>query len=226
MSSTHLRPISAALPLLLLLLLISAVASPLLSSAQAPAATPWPPQFHAALFMNNSKGTLQLVDLWYDLPNGRNLNAIRDQLSPSVLHDVEWDNGTSYYYTLGDGGSCQTMHFPVGILRPDWLDGASYLGRSRVDGFLCDGWAKVDFIRYYEDVATKRPVFWAFFIGMTAHVMTFEVGAVLEDAEWQAPAHCFGKKEGADGPKLAAASGVSRGYPMAGLGALGRSMSL
>ena len=29
--------------------------------------------------------------------------------------------------------------------------------------------------------------------GYTAHVMTFEVGAVLEDPNWQAPVYCFGK---------------------------------
>ncbi|KAF8020958.1 hypothetical protein BT93_G1392 [Corymbia citriodora subsp. variegata] len=227
MSSTLLQPISAALFLLLI-----AVVAPTRCQARsdpdpapAPAATPWPPQFHAALFMNNS-GALQLVDLWYDLPSGRNLNAIRDQLSASVLYDVEWDNGTSYYYTLSDGGGCRTLHFSVGILRPNWLDGATYLGRSRVDGFECDGWMKVDFIRYYEDVATKRPVHWTFSNGMTAHVMTYEVGAVLEDAKWQAPAYCFGEEEGADGPKLAAATGVSRRFPVDGLGALGRSMSL
>lgn len=27
--------------------------------------------------------------------------------------------------------------------------------------------------------------------GYTAHVMTFEVGAVLEDPNWQAPVYCF-----------------------------------
>lgn len=26
---------------------------------------------------------------------------------------------------------------------------------------------------------------------MTIHVMTFEVGAVLQDSQWQAPAYCF-----------------------------------
>lgn len=27
--------------------------------------------------------------------------------------------------------------------------------------------------------------------GMQQHVMSFEVGAVLEDSKWQAPAYCF-----------------------------------
>lgn len=31
--------------------------------------------------------------------------------------------------------------------------------------------------------------------GYTAHVMTFEVGAILEDPKWQAPVYCFTFKE-------------------------------
>lgn len=31
--------------------------------------------------------------------------------------------------------------------------------------------------------------------GYTAHVMTFEVGAVLEDSNWQAPVYCFNLTE-------------------------------
>jgi len=30
---------------------------------------------------------------------------------------------------------------------------------------------------------------------MITHVMTFEVGAVLDDAHWQAPVYCFTKAE-------------------------------
>ena len=29
------------------------------------------------------------------------------------------------------------------------------------------------------------------FTGMQQHVMSFEVGGVLEDSHWQAPSHCF-----------------------------------
>nr|DAD34070.1 TPA_asm: hypothetical protein HUJ06_004710 [Nelumbo nucifera] len=75
-----------------------------------PTPTPWPHQFHSLLYMNSS-GTLQIVDLWYDWPNGRNFNIIQNQL------------------------------------------------------------------------------------GMSAHVMTFEVGAVLEDEKWQAPVYCFKNEE-------------------------------
>lgn len=57
------------------------------------------------------------------------------------------------------------MSHEVGILRPNWLDGAKYLGQKNVSGFLCNEWEKVDFIWYYEDVVTKRPVQWIFYTG-------------------------------------------------------------
>eukprot|EP01018_Ginkgo_biloba_P014208 Gb_19753 [translate_table: standard] len=153
-----------------------------------PIPAPWPEQFHSVLYINNS-GSLQVTDLWYDWPNGRNFNIIQKQLG-SVLYDLEWNNGTSFYYYL-DKNKCKIIHFDVGILRPNWLEGAHYLGVQNVDGFVCNVWEKVDFIWYYEDTVTKRPVHWLFFTGMSVHVMTFEVGAVLEDAKWQAPTYCF-----------------------------------
>ncbi|GER44056.1 transferases [Striga asiatica] len=180
---------------------------PLLGSPD-PAPAPWPPQFHSILFIKNPSGALQVTDLWYDYPGGRNFNIIQKQLGKK-LYDLEWDNGTSYYYTLDDNRECETMHFPVGILRPNWLEGANYLGRVLKDGFLCNVWEKVGFIWYYEDVATKRPVFWTFYDGLTTHVMTFEVGKVLEDPNWQAPTYCFLEGERANPPILELASGFS-----------------
>lgn len=186
------------LPLLLLLAAGSFSAANAKSTAPsaaagspAPVPTPWPEQFHAVVFTNltESGGRLQLIDLYYDWPKGRNLNLIHNQLSGDPTYDVEWTNGTSYYF---DSGSCRTMRFPVGLLPPDWLaDGAVYLGREHVDGFDCHLWTKVDFVWYYEEVATGRPVRWNFFNGMQQHVMSFEVGGVLEDSMWQAPAYCF-----------------------------------
>ncbi|KAK3021109.1 hypothetical protein RJ639_045493 [Escallonia herrerae] len=167
------------------------------SSAADPTPTPWPHQFHSILFMNYS-GSLQLIDLWYDWPNGRNFNIIQDQLGNKILYDLEWTNGTSFFYTLPESSpaeECRTANVGVGILRPNWLDGAHYQGQRHVDGFLCNVWDKADFITYYEDVVTKRPVHWVFYTGRAAHVMTFEVGAALEDAKWQAPVYCFDKSE-------------------------------
>ncbi|KAH0470562.1 hypothetical protein IEQ34_000285 [Dendrobium chrysotoxum] len=165
-------------------------------TSSAPTPAPWPKQFHSVLFMNYS-GALSLIDLWYDWPNGRNFNIIQDQLGGPPLHDLEWNNGTSFFYTLPNTPSpkCRSAQLPVGILRPNWLDGATYLGQVTIDGFLCNSWEKVEFIRYYEDVATRRPVHWVFYTGREAHVMTFEVGAALNDEKWQAPAYCFEKRK-------------------------------
>lgn len=40
-----------------------------------------------------------------------------------------------------------------------------------------------------------------FFTGREADVMIYEVGAVLEDAKWQAPSYCFTKTEAVNGQK-------------------------
>ncbi|XP_050898949.1 uncharacterized protein At4g14100 [Lathyrus oleraceus] len=164
------------------------------STRETPIPAPWPEQFHSVLFINRS-GILQKTDLWYDWPKGRNFNII--QYQQGVLkYDLEWNNGTSFIYTLDPfNRTCKKLHFDVGILRPNWLQGANYLGQEYADNFLCNVWEKVDFIWYYEDVVTRRPVKWIFFSGMVSHVMTFEVGAVLEDEHWQAPVYCFSKSE-------------------------------
>ncbi|XP_022738252.1 uncharacterized protein At4g14100-like [Durio zibethinus] len=184
---------SAVKPIFIFLAYISFHLSLIASKTKDTTPAVWPLQFHSILFMNNS-GTLQKVDLWYDWPNGRNFNIIQNQLG-KLTYDLEWDNGTSYIYTLDSNKECRVLHFDVGILRPNWLDGANYLGQQEKDGFLCNVWEKVDFIWYFEDVITKRPVFWAFYTGYTAHVMTFEVGAILEDSQWQAPVYCFNEGE-------------------------------
>ena len=108
----------------------------------------------------NRTGKLSTIDLWYDYPNGRNLNLIQKQLGV-LTHDVEYTNGTSFYYEL-EQGTCKKITFAVGILRPDWLSGATYIGTENIDGFKCNVWEKVDFIRYWEDVESQRPVSWLF----------------------------------------------------------------
>ncbi|KAI4386335.1 hypothetical protein MLD38_004276 [Melastoma candidum] len=200
------------------------------SSSEDPTPAPWPLQFHSVLMMNNSGKTLEMIDLWYDWTNGRNFNIIRGQLSSSLLYDLEWDNGTSFVYTLDDSKSCRVLLLGVGILRPDWLDGAEYLGQRHVNGFLCNLWTKADFIWYYEDVLTKRPVLWVFYTGREAHVMTFEVGAALEDAKWQAPVYCFGEdgRDRDDSTVVVDAdnlSGLSMGMIRVGSGGGGMSLS-
>ncbi|KAJ6800972.1 uncharacterized protein M6B38_200550 [Iris pallida] len=153
------------LALLLAIVLLQAVKAHQ-SDTGVPTPTLWPERFHALLFMNvSTTGHLQVTDLWYDWPKGRNLNLMQKQLG-DLLHDVEWNNGTSYYYTLGPAGTCLVRDFGVGIPRRDWLAGSTYLGRRHTDGFLCHVWEKVDFIWYYEDVDTRRPVRWDFYDGV------------------------------------------------------------
>jgi hypothetical protein len=60
----------------------------------------------------------------------------------------------------------QDMH--VGILRPDWLEGSTYLGQEQVDGQLTYKWSKDSsvhkpFITYWASVETSDPVRWIFF---------------------------------------------------------------
>ncbi|CAD6220748.1 unnamed protein product [Miscanthus lutarioriparius] len=151
-----------------------------------PATPPWPEQFHAVVITNLSArgGGLQLIDLYYDWPRGRDLNIVRDQLS----REPQWN-------------------FAVGLLPPDWkARGTAYLGRDRVDGFDCHVWSNFVFARYYEDVATGLPVSWNF-NGLQRHVLSFEAGAVLQDSsKWQAPAYCFTDTNGSSSANAVASS--------------------
>ncbi|RZC62167.1 hypothetical protein C5167_023925 [Papaver somniferum] len=168
-------------------LLFVSVSSSRTIQSNDPTPTPWPHQFHSILVMNFS-GSNEIINLWYDWTNGRNFNIIQKQLG-GITYDCEWNNGTSFFWTSDK--KCSNAQLEVGILTPNWLDGANYLGQQKIDGFLCNVWEKADFITYYEDVVTKRPVHWVFYTRRSAHVMTFEVGAVLGDEHWQAPSYCF-----------------------------------
>lgn len=183
-------------PLLLLLVLLF----PLLLADAAAAAkitpppgadAPWPEQYHAVIITNLTAhgGRLRQIDIYYDWPHGRALNIVRDQLSGEPSRDVQWTNGTEFYF---DRASCTTSQFLVGLLPPDWKrTTGAYLGRDRVDGFDCHVWSNFVFARYYEDVATGRPVAWNGSYGVQ-HVMSFAAGGVMQDpSKWQAPAYCF-----------------------------------
>ncbi|CAM6114435.1 unnamed protein product [Calypogeia fissa] len=159
-------------------------------SAMADVPTPqtWPVRFHAFLVQNFS-GELGVMDLWYDWEKGGNLHIIQPQLS-TPTYDMEWTNGTSFFWDE-ESKTCTSAQVGVGILRPDWLVDADYLGVREMSGFTCNVWNKLDFITYYEDVESKRPVYWFFYTGRQVHVITFDAGAVLDDEQWQAPEYCF-----------------------------------
>lgn len=212
--------------LFLLLLLAAATATTTTTTTTAkhehPSPTPWPERFHAVLFTNLTNYTeastgppLRVTDLYYDWPRRRNLNLVRHQLSADPLYDVEWNNGTGFYF---DSKACRVEQFPVGVLPPWWLSGggAEYVGRRVAGGIDCHVWGKAGFIFYYEEARTGRPVRWDFVdvTGIQQFVMSFEPGAALEDdAQWQAPAYCFpddddaarssGEEEAGDGLEAA-----------------------
>lgn len=208
--------------LFLLLLLAAATATTTTAKHGHPSPTPWPERFHAVLFTNLTNYTeastgppLRVTDLHYDWPRRRNLNLVRHQLSDDPLYDVEWNNGTGFYF---DSKACRVEQFPVGVLPPWWLSGggAEYVGRRVAGGIDCHVWGKAGFIFYYEEARTGRPVRWDFVdvTGIQQFVMSFEPGAALEDdAQWQAPAYCFpddddaarssGEEEAGDGLEAA-----------------------
>ena len=155
----------------------------------------WPEQFHAVLFQNRTGNKLALVDLWYDWPGGRNFNIIRTQLGPTI-YDLELNSGKQYVW-FDNREECKTIHQPVGILSPDWLSEATYLGVETRDTFEVDAWTKSPwptkdrmFIHYYADRKSGLPVFWQFFDQAQFHVLKFEINKTLPDTEWQQPAQC------------------------------------
>lgn len=188
-------------------------AKPLRDAPFKPSTPVWPTVFSATLFQNRSS-RLALTQLHYDWPKRRNLNVIQSQLGArGEIWDLELDNGTSYVFTRGEGGGgggdgagggngngsaavpplCRILHFDVGILFPSWLADATLLGSQAADGFVTQVWSKADFIRYFNDEASGRPVGWTFTgSGAELHVMRWAPGErLLPERLWRPPAHCF-----------------------------------
>ncbi|CAK9182726.1 unnamed protein product [Ilex paraguariensis] len=181
-------------PAIILLLQLVSLTHLAKSHELLPTPKPWPEQFHSLLYTNLSTNRLLISNMWYDWPKGRNVYTRQQQLDV-LLYAIEWNNGTTVYYSLGANATCDNIYFGIGIPRPDFLDGANYLGTAVADGFLCNVWEKVEFIVYYEDVLTKRPVKWDFSDGISTHMITFDVGEVLPDSVIQAPDYCFNQNK-------------------------------
>jgi len=162
----------------------------------------WPPVFHAALRQNRS-GELAQVDLYYDWQGGRNLHVIR-KVGQEPFYDNERQNGSTYYYTPGTE-KCKAIDMKVGLLPPNWLQGARFRGEVALVGpdagtRACHVWEKGDaepphtgpFIVYYADVATGLPVRWVFFDGAIFDVIAWRPGeGPPSEAYWQLPSTCF-----------------------------------
>eukprot|EP00752_Nemacystus_decipiens_P009705 g8667.t2 len=103
----------------------------------------WPGRFHA-MMSQVREGDYGVVDLWYDYAAGRNLNIIQTQggEEDGPLFDNERANGTTYYYHPAKAKAkyCNTVDFGVGIIKPDWLKGATYLGEEKCGIYECHKW--------------------------------------------------------------------------------------
>jgi len=129
---------------------------------------------------------------YYDYQAGANLIVITPDANVSdVLWDLELNSHHSFYYVPARQ-SCHAMDFPVGILRPDWLANATSLGSRVVNGRLCYGWTKVDFIDYWADAETCQPVSWYFHtMQATFNTIYYAEGATAPAATYFVPpAYC------------------------------------
>ena len=164
-----------------------------------PQPTPWPKVFHAYM-LKHRNGQVGHTDLFYDWPGGGNLHIDRILGQPPFF-DNERQNGSTYYYT--PGGSCKVIEMGVGLLPPNWLDGAEYIGIQTVlipdKSINCHVWTKGDamgnftgpFITYFENMETKTPARWRFFDGMYFDILEWEPGKQANAEQWQLPPSCF-----------------------------------
>ncbi|XP_020262654.1 uncharacterized protein At4g14100-like [Asparagus officinalis] len=179
------------MPLLLLLLLLPSLLTLTLSlptPSSDPTPAPWPHQFHSVLFMNYS-GALSLIDLWYDWPMGRNFNIMQDQLGGPPFYPqarslgfLHWDGGEKIvlFETPRDLQPIMCFNIITWSKRYSLFPILSSLIGPSLRNFR---------------ITLQNGLFSPVGIGRSIHVMTFEVGAVLEDEKWQAPVYCFDKGE-------------------------------
>lgn len=136
-----------------------------------PTPTTWPEQFHSTIiWQSQNKTQLDTLELWYDWTNGVSMSIVQRQLG-KLLYGPEWNNGTSFRFTLDSSKECSVLQ--EGMVRPDWFRGAKYVGQVYMDDFLCNAWNVGEFMMYYEEVASKRPVAWKSLEGSDVFIYIF-----------------------------------------------------
>ncbi|CAK9142289.1 unnamed protein product [Ilex paraguariensis] len=73
---------------------------------------------------------------------------IRQWQLGELNYEVEWNNGTSFYYSLGVNGTCDNLYYSIGIPETGLSRWRNYLGTTVADGFLCNVCEKVEFVVY------------------------------------------------------------------------------
>lgn len=131
---------------------------------------------------------------YYDYDQGGNLIQITPEAGDDqVLWDLELNTGHSFYFTPAIQ-SCRPAEFPVGILRPNWLQGAAPLGPSKSwdgSGRVVCGWTKVDFIDYYVDAITGIPDSWYFHtMKASFQVLNYTANPAIDPALFVPPDYC------------------------------------
>jgi len=104
---------------------------------------------------------------------------------------MNFDCGAGYYFTPTTQ-TCQHIRFPVGVLRPDWLANATFLGETKILGKYVLAWTKADFIDYYADSQDCSPVSW-YFHTMQARFDTvyYSPGTTVADTSlFHPPSYC------------------------------------
>ena len=111
----------------------------------------------------------------------------------AILWDLELNSGHSYNFTPSQQ-TCKAIDFPVGILRPTWLKGATPLGPSNSwdeSGRIVCGYTKVDFIDYYIDAKTGVPDSWYFHtMKATFQVLNYTANPTIDPALFVPPEYC------------------------------------
>ena len=124
----------------------------------------------------------------YSINSNGNSNDNRD-----VLYDLELNSGHSYYY-YPSKQTCKSVDFPVGILRPNWLQGATPLGPFKSwdgSGRVVCGWTKADFIDCFVDATTGIPDSWYFHtMKATFQVLNYTENPIIDPALFNPPEYC------------------------------------
>jgi hypothetical protein len=130
---------------------------------------------------------------YYDSAAGANLLLISpDQEPNNTLWDLELNNRRSFYFHPS-AGDCFSEEMSSGILRRDWLVGATALGCSMLNGRAVFGWTKADFIDFFVDALDCRtPVRWYFHtMKTTFNLISYHEGHTIPDRSmFIPPAYC------------------------------------